>query len=261
MESKPNVSASRRFNHGPAPADTPLYKHVKDQIIEALRTGEWRPSEMLPSESKLAERYDVGVSTIRAALAELAAAGVLVRRQGKGTFVATLGDQQSVYRFFHLVRNDGSRILPVSTLLSFTKAIADDQTADALALPRSKQKADVYKISNLLKIDGLPVIVSDLAIPIALFPGLTKTILQEGGNTLYAAYQKHFGVTITRSTERLASTGADMVAAEYFGIQPGSPILEVHRLAYTFGNRPVEVRRSRIDTRHYHYRLEEGDEV
>jgi GntR family transcriptional regulator len=260
MENKPVTAISRRFNHGPAPADTPLYKHVKDQIIEALRTGEWRPGDILPSESRLAERYDVGISTIRAAVSELAAAGVLVRRQGKGTFVAIHGDQQNLFRFFHVVRNDGTRILPVSNLLSFSKATADEETAEMLALPRAKQKAGVYRISNMLKVDGTPVIVSEMVVPVEMFPGLTKAMLAEG-STLYAVYQRHFGVTITRTSERLASAGADAFAVEHLDLPLGAPVLELRRVAYTFGDRPVEVRHSRIDTRHYHYRLEEGDQV
>src|SRR4051812_32270830 len=69
-------------------AEDPLYKSVKNRIISSLQAGEWKPGEMLPSEPKLAAAYDVGVSTVRAAVGALASAGIVVRRQGKGTFVA-----------------------------------------------------------------------------------------------------------------------------------------------------------------------------
>src|SRR5690606_4471700 len=84
-------------------ADDHLYKHVKNQIVDTLSKGQWAPGERLPSEAKLAAHYGVGISTIRAALAELSAAGLVVRRQGKGTFVTQHDDQHSVYRFFHVV--------------------------------------------------------------------------------------------------------------------------------------------------------------
>src|SRR5690349_8982230 len=65
----------------------PLYKQVRASLVDSLCRGEWKPGDALPNERSLAERYGVGVATIRAAIGELAAMHVLVRRQGKGTFV------------------------------------------------------------------------------------------------------------------------------------------------------------------------------
>ncbi|MEW5708220.1 MAG: GntR family transcriptional regulator [Pseudomonadota bacterium] len=253
------VNKARKMPQDSFLTPEPLYKHVKNQIIDSLTRGEWRPGEMLPSEPKLAERYGVGISTIRAALGELAAAGVLVRKQGKGTFVAVHGEQRSVYQFFHVVRNDGTKELPVSELLQFKKAHADDEVADLLQLPRSGPRPFVYKLCNVLRVQGTPVVVSDIVIPAKMFPGLTEEILRTGGKTLYAVYQKHFGVHIVRTVEQLRATKADAIASRIFSLLRSEPILEVRRIAYTFNGIPVEVRRSRVDTRHYHYRIEQGN--
>jgi len=242
-------------------ADDHLYKHVKNQIVDTLSKGQWAPGERLPSEAKLAAHYGVGISTIRAALAELSAAGLVVRRQGKGTFVTQHDDQHSVYRFFHIVRNDGKKSFPVSHLVSLNKAAADDATADQLQLPRVRGKHEVFKLRNVLTVDGVPVVLSDIVIPAERFPGLNRQLVQEGGRTLYAVYQRHFGITIVRSTEELCSVHADAAVARTFGIEAGEPVLQIRRLAYTFGNKPVELRTSRIDTRHHHYRIEEGDDI
>jgi len=242
-------------------ADDHLYKHVKNQIVDTLSKGQWVPGEKLPSEARLAAQYGVGISTIRAALAELSAAGLVVRRQGKGTFVTQHDDQHSVYRFFHVVRNDGKKSFPVSQLVSLGKAAADDATADRLQLPRVRGRHEVFKIRNVLTIEGTPVVLSDIVIPADLFPGLDRNVIQEGGRTLYAVYQRHFGITIVRSTEELCSVHADAAVSRTFGIETGEPILQIRRMAYTFGNKPVELRTSRIDTRNYHYRIEEGDDI
>jgi GntR family transcriptional regulator len=239
----------------------PLYKHVKQQIVASLSEGEWKPGEMMPSEPVLAARYQVGISTIRAALAELATAGVVVRRQGKGTYVGVHGEQRSVYRFFHVVRDGAAKELPVSELLDFRKGVADDQAADQLELPRQRSGRAVFRIRNVLRAQGVPVVVSDVVIPAAVFPRLTGRLAREGGPTLYAVYQRHFGVTITRAVEEIRSRGADATAAKVFGLRPGAPVLEVRRVAYSFGNRPVEVRRSQVDTRRHHYRIDQGDEI
>lgn len=236
----------------------PLYKQVKNQIIRSLTEGEWQPGKMIPSEPKLAARYGVGISTIRAAIGELVAARVLARKQGKGTFVSLHNDRRSVYQFFHVVRNDGIKELPVSELIWLKKAKADGEIADLLQLPRKAHSAEVFKLRNVLRISGTPIVVSDIVIPAALFPRLNETVIREGGDTLYAVYQTRFGINIVRTVEQLRAVKADAASARILGLAAGAPVLEVRRIAYTFNNVPVEVRRSRVHTEHYHYLLDQG---
>ena len=238
----------------------PLYKHVKNRLVEALRRGEWKAGEALPTEARLAERFEVGISTIRAAVGELSSAGLVVRRQGKGTFVA-VHDERSVYRFFNVVRDGGAKELPVSELVSLAKGPADDASADLLRLPRSPRRQDVYRIRNVLRIGETPVVVSDIVVPAHLFPGLTAKALREEGRTLYAVFQRLFGVTIVRIGEQLKAARADAVAAEHLRMRKGEPVLELKRTAYSYNHVPVEIRRSQIDTRSNHYRFEQGDDV
>lgn len=244
-----------------ADPEDPLYKHVKNRIVDALRHGEWKPGAALPSEAGLARLYDVGVSTIRAAVGELAQAGLVVRRQGKGTFVAVHGDERSVYRFFNVVRDGGTKELPVSELISLSRAAADDEVADLLRLPRSARKPEVFRIRNVLRVHDTPVVVSDIAVPAYLFPGLSARMVREHGKTLYALFQQRFGLTIVRIQEDLKAARADAVAREFLGVKSGEPVLELRRIAYTFNGLPVEVRHARIDTRSNHYRFEQGDDI
>ncbi|MGE5615957.1 MAG: GntR family transcriptional regulator [Bacillota bacterium] len=239
----------------------PLYKHVKHRIVEALQRGEWKPGETLPSEAKLAQRFEVGISTIRAAVGELESAGLVLRRQGKGTFVTLHGDERSVYRFFNVVRDGGTKELPVSELVSLNKGLADNETADLLRLPRLGRKPEVFRARNVLRIGETPVVVSDLTVPAYLFPGLSAKMVREHGKTLYAVFQQRFGVTIVRIAEQIKAARADAVACEFLGMRSGEPVLELRRVAYTFNEQPVEVRRSMIDTRSNHYRFEQGDHV
>ena len=236
----------------------PLYKQVKREIITSLTQKEWKPGGILPSESRLAARFQVGISTVRAAIGELVSAKVLTRIQGKGTFVSLHNRGRNIYQFFHVVRDDGMKELPLSELVSFGKATADNETADLLQLPRRPDGARIYKMRNILRVAGAPVVVSDIAVPASLFPGMTAKILREG-DTLYAVYQRRFGVNIVRTIEELKSLGGDASACGVFGLPKNAPLLEIRRTAYTFNELPVEVRVSRVDTRNYHYRLDQGE--
>ena len=249
----PPARRPRRPLHAALHAPEPLHRQVREQIISSLAQGEWKPGDVLPNESKLADRYGVSISTIRAAIGHLVAARVLARKQGVGTFVSLHGERRSIYQFFHVVRNDGVQALPVSEVLFLKRGQADDAIADLLQLPRKASAAQVYKIRNVLKVEGVPVVLSDITVPCALLPGLTEATLARGGPTLYAVYQTHFGLNIVRTVEHLRAARTDAAAARAFGITTDDPVLTIERMAYTFNNVPVEVRRSRIDTRNYFY--------
>ncbi|HOE43379.1 MAG TPA: GntR family transcriptional regulator, partial [Rhodoferax sp.] len=94
---------------GITPAFSPLYQQIKGLILNSLRVGEWKPGEGIPSEMDLAARFRVSQGTVRKAIDELAAENLLLRRQGKGTFVATHAEQQVQFRFLKLVPDSGNR--------------------------------------------------------------------------------------------------------------------------------------------------------
>ena len=250
----PEAMRARGPLHSALHARAPLHHQVRDQIIRGLAEGEWKPGELLPNETGLADRFQVSVSTIRAAIGHLVAAKVLARKQGKGTFVSLHGERRSIYQFFHVVRNDGVKELPVSELLSLRRGRADDEMADLLKLPRKVSPlGEVYKMRNVLKVGGVPVVLSDITVPWSLLPGLTEDVVRKGGATLYAVYQTHFGLNIVRTVEHLRAGRTDAAAAKAFGITTDDPVLHIERTAYTFNDVPAEVRRSRVDTRNYFY--------
>src|SRR3569832_453245 len=89
------------------PAFSPLYQQIKGLILQSLQSGEWKPGEAIPSEMDLAARYRVSQGTVRKAIDELAAENLVVRRQGKGTFVATHAEHHVQYRFLRLTPDEG----------------------------------------------------------------------------------------------------------------------------------------------------------
>ena len=93
---------------GAGPAFSPLYRQIKGLITRELQAGVWKPGEAIPSEQELAARFKVSQGTVRKAIDELAADNLLVRRQGKGTFVATHAEETVQYRFLRLRPDEGT---------------------------------------------------------------------------------------------------------------------------------------------------------
>ena len=233
-----------------AALDTPLYKEVKRLLTETISAGEWKPGCAIPAEWKLAERFKVAVGTVRKAVDELVSENILIRQQGRGTFVAAHNRARLMFHFFHIVRNDGSKLTPEVVMLSFGNGVADAEEAAHLGI---KAGSKVFRIRNVLHLADEPIIFDTIVIPQALFPKLTGKIVKERPNTIYHLYQTAYGITVVRSAERLRARLADVESAGVLGVKARSPLLEIRRVAMTFNDAPVEFRRSLINTEHYEY--------
>lgn len=227
------------------PPDRPLYEEVRAHLTEGIAEGRWKAGEAIPSEGELAAHFGVAIGTIRKAVDNLVAQGALVRRQGKGTFVTAHDGRRLMFHFFHIVGADGSRAYPEVRTVSFERGRAGAAEAAALAVPRDER---VIRIRNVLSLDGHPVVVDDLTLPAALFPGLTERIFAARDNTIYHLFQSRYGINVLRTDERLRAVLAAGAPASLLGVAAGSPLLEIRRVALTFRDRPVELRVSLVNT-------------
>jgi GntR family transcriptional regulator len=109
----------------------PLYEQVIDTVTKALIAGEWGPGEMIPSEFELARRYGVSQGTVRKAIDEMASRHLLIRRQGKGTFVATHQEANWQYRFLRMLPDVGEKNYPASQFLGLKTTPAKGEIAQA----------------------------------------------------------------------------------------------------------------------------------
>lgn len=227
-----------------------LYREVKKQLIADIESGQVPPGGALPNETELARRFKVSIGTLRRAVDELVADHILVRQQGRGTFVGKLDSDRFMFQFFKFTGRDGRREFPKVRLHSFVRSRATQEEAEALGLTGA---AMVYRIDNVLSLRGKPVIHDHITIATSLFPGLTRATFADRPGTIYELYQNAFGITIIGADERVRSEAASPLSAELLGIPTGMPILRVERIARTFDQKPAEYRISIVDTREVDY--------
>jgi GntR family transcriptional regulator len=250
-----NRDSTRPVSRSPSPTFSPLYRQIKEFMIKSLEAGEWGPGDAIPSEAELAGRFNVSQGTVRKAIDEMAAENLLVRRQGKGTFVATHSDPRSYYRFLRLVPDDGDQPHSASEPLSCEWAAASPEVAQVFGIEPGDP---VVVLERLLRFDSEPVVLDQIYLAGELFQGLTLERLQASDRSLYSVFESDFGVRMIRAEERLRAVAADAHSAELLGVDEGEPLLLVERTTFTYGNKPVEWRRGLYCTRQHHYLNELG---
>ncbi len=242
----------------PTPAFSPLYQQIKGLILQSLQTGAWKPGESIPSEMELAARYRVSQGTVRKAIDELAGDNLLVRRQGKGTFVATHAEQHVQYRFLKLLPDQGGDLNtegPAQRVIVDCKRLrASAEIARALALRAGDA---VLQVRRVLSFAGVPTILEDLWLPGGPFKGLTAERLADYHGPMYALFETEFGVRMVRADEKIRAVLPDDVQSQLLEVPASTPLLSVERIAYTYNDTPMELRRGlyRTDSHHYHNAL------
>ena len=236
-----------------SPAFSPLYRQIKTLMTRSLQLGEWRPGDAIPSEIELAARFKVSQGTVRKAIDELATDNLLVRRQGKGTFVATHAEEKIQFRFLRLTPDDGEGGNLTRRFIDCRRLRPPADVARALQLRASDAAVQVRR---LLSFRGKPVVLDDIWLPGAFFKGLTAERLGDYRGPMYGLFESEFGVRMIRAEEKIRAVVADAAAAELLALAPGAPLLSVERLALTYGDKPVELRRGLYDTSAHFYRNE-----
>ncbi|MDP3699965.1 MAG: GntR family transcriptional regulator [Hylemonella sp.] len=254
MVDTPLAAADSGTPGSAAPAFSPLYQQIKGLILQSLQSGEWKPGEVIPSEMDLAARYRVSQGTVRKAIDELAAENLLVRRQGKGTFVATHAEQHVQYRFLRLMPDFGDRQSegPAErNIIDCKRLRASAEIARALAL---RTGDSVLQARRVLSFGGRPTILEDLWLPGTPFKGLTAERLSDYHGPMYALFETEFGVRMVRAEEKIRAVTPDADQARLLNVGKNTPLLSVERIAFTYNDAPMELRRGLYLTDTHHYR-------
>jgi len=238
------------------PTFQPLYLQIKALLERSLDAGEWGPGAAIPSEGDLARRFGASQGTVRKAIGALAAENLVVRRQGKGTFVATHTEEAtSLFRFLRIRRNDEQNEYPGSRVIDVRRGKASAEAARVLEL---KAGDPILVVRRILEYAGEPVVLDEITLPGALFRGLTKARVDAYQGSMYSFFETQFGVRMVKAREKLRAVPADAASAKLLGVKSGDPLLAVDRVSSTYGDRPVEWRRGLCTTKRHHYFNEIG---
>lgn len=226
----------------------PLYRQVKDMLVRRIADGRWQTGQLIPSEFQIAHELAVSQGTVRKALDEMTGENLLVRRQGRGTFVASHDDDRVLFQFFKLSRDGGAREFPDSDVQSVARIPADAAVRAKLALPA---RAFVVAIRRVRSLGGERVISETIVVPAERFAGLERE--EPMPNNLYGLYAARYGATIARATETLKAVACPPDDAKLLGLDAGTPVLIIDRVAADLEGTPVEWRVSLCRTDSFHY--------
>ncbi|MDR1228293.1 MAG: GntR family transcriptional regulator [Azoarcus sp.] len=233
-----------------SPTFSPLYRQIKSLILQALEVGEWRPGQVIPSEQELAARFNVSQGTVRKAIDEMAAENLLVRKQGKGTYVASHNDPRQMYRFLRLVPEEGDLTHPKSVPIDCWRAKAGQEAARLLAIDLG---TPIIILRRVLKFERKPIVADEIYLPEDVFQGLDLEMLQSWNSSLYSLFETRFGLRMIRAQERIRAVAADRDAAALLQVEEGTPLLSVERVTFTYDDKPVEWRRGVYSTAGHYY--------
>jgi GntR family transcriptional regulator len=163
-----------------------------------------------------------------------------MRRQGKGTYVASHNEPSYQYRFLRVTPDSGDKPHPQNLFFGLERGKASGDAAHALGL---KAGTPTVSFRRLMSFAGKPVILDEIVFASDQFPGLTLAELEEFHGSVYSFYETVFGVRMIRAEERLRAVAADGFAAGHLKVAKGAPLLCVDRIAFTYGDKPVEWRR------------------
>lgn len=231
----------------------PLYAQVKALLIRRIASGEWKPGMMIPNEFQLASEFNVSQGTMRKALNALETSGLIVRHQGRGTYVAQHTRERSLFHFFRIVGLDDHRCEPWSRALGQKTMRASREIARHLSIEKG---APLHVISRIRTLDKIPAILEKIFIPERMMPDLIVDIGSEMIDEMYVIYQERYNVSIAHASERLAAVAATAEDASHLDVAEKTPLLEITRVARDLSDVPVELRISRCRTDSFRYMAE-----
>ncbi len=241
----PQPSAKSNFTY------KPLYIQVKEGLVGYLIDGTWQPGQLIPSEIELARQTGVSQGTVRKALDAMTAEHLLIRRQGRGTYVAVPEESQILFRYYRMRPDRGEHSFPTSTILSSNVQKANDLECRALNLNTGD---DIICILRIRKIGGTPILTETIALPVSRFDGFAE--LDVIPNNVYQLYSERWGITVARASERLKAVLSNASDAGLLGCETAAPLLQISRVAYDLEDKPVELRLSRCLTDQFHYQVD-----
>ena len=213
-------------------APSSLYRQVTDDLLGRIAGGQFKPGVAMPTEQALCRHYGVSRITVRRALADLVARGLVVRRRGIGSFVT---GRPAAQREFHLVGFLDDALAFASRTLLDRAEPADQDVAAALRLG---QGTAVRHVRSVVHREGEPFTITDSYT--AGLAGRSVPETGEGGAVPFATLAgRRLGRRIDGAEQELDAVAADEVVALHLNLPSGSPVIRARRVYFGAGNEPI----------------------
>ncbi len=231
------------------------YAGLAAQWRDAITSGRWAPGSAVAAEQRLAEQHSAALGTVRQALALLAAEGLIERRHGHGTFVASAIVGAPMLRFFRF--GDGAQApnsaVPQSVVLQRRVVKASAAVARALSL---SQPQDVLRLDRLRLLAGAPRLLERIWLRLPECAALLQHPSADWGDLLYPALARLCGVHVHRAQDDIQFAELSKPDASHLGLPAGHPCALVQRRAFDLSGQAVELRHTRGDARAFRYTVE-----
>ena len=198
---------------------TPLYEQLKNAIKEDIQAQIYRPGDRMPSEAELEEKYQVSRITVRRAVKELCEEEILVRKQGKGTFVLSCGVQS---RFDQLAGFHDS-------MESQGRAVRTEILEKSIILVKPSYANDL-QIAVDDKVDEIPMMIDMSYIPLKRFPGIFEKM--EGDVSVFQLLRQEYHAKLDRYYKVLKVRKASKEFSEYLKCKAGDPVFDIFKITY-----------------------------
>lgn len=250
------ASAAPQHSAPPLEGDIhlPLYRRLYQTFAQRITAGEWRPGDGLPAEIDLARTYHVAPGTVRRAIDDLVANGLVERKHGHGTYVARPNFNNAMLRFFRFRDASGAALVPESRILK--RDICPAPAHVALHL-RLKDAFVLHLVRHRLW-DGATRLVEDIYLPLERFRSLLTADIMDIGPLLYPAYERLCREIVFAIDEEIVIIESTEADAEALGCAPGELVVSIERIARNALGEPIEWRVSRGEARRFRYKLTFG---
>jgi GntR family transcriptional regulator len=221
----------------------PLYQQVRDALVARIAGGHWAPGERIPSEFALAEELKVSQGTVRKALNALSEEHIVIRRQGRGTFVPEQTAERTLSHFFHLRNPDGTPAIPTLVRQTLSRQPA---TAALRADFNHPGLSDLWLVERIRTITPGTPILERILIRTDLITDLDKADPLPA--SLYQYYQSAHGITINRVEDRLRAVSARRFHIRRIDVAAGTPLIVADRISFDLRGGIIETRATYFPT-------------
>lgn len=227
----------------------PLYVQLRADLTRRIARGDWKRGDNIPNELDLAREYGLSPGTVRKALDWLESAHLIVRQQGRGTFVATPSSEDLSRRFDRLRTLADHHVDP--EFQTIEKGVKDATTEEAYHLAL-RSNAKVFAVTRLRLARGRPLLVERVSVSLEMFPSLADS---QAPYDLANASETD-GVLLGLGDESLTLVAADEAVAGHLGIAKGTRVVLLERTISTIENQPAEWRQCWCNLEGYRYKIE-----